>query len=362
MKLNPMPIGARVTIRPSSEYYGINTESNPADEVGVVEQNGEEHDYLVRWLHSDRTNYYRRSDLKYWRGKVEQPKVEKIDEEKLQALIPKAIGECKKKSQNVTARYAFIYQNGQIKVNGNTACHATVMGIGSPEKKKIASIVTCINRGRDDCNEGVAIGYYDWLLNRSPYASAFVTKDARKAHKKDRYVVMDVSVPANLLQGALVATRQTWEHNPVCYTQHKLTQLGVNESVAHLLGCLLRPTRSSPSNLTLSVQGSGHFHIDVHYMSLEDCIRFTSNKPENLEKPYNQGGSVVGVHKMFLSKDWMKRDNFSLSKYARQVANKAGAEGEKATTNPFAAAKRKETETVSAEKLAEYVIAEGIFL
>ncbi len=176
------------------------------------------------------------------------------------------------------------------------------------------------------------------------------------------YKLMDVSVPANLLQGALVATRQTWEHNHVCYTQHKLTQLGVNDSVAHLLGCLLRPTRSSSTSLTLSVQGGGHFHIDVCDMSLEDCIRFTSNKPKGLEKPYNQGGDVIGVHKMFSSRTWRDRDKFSLSKYVKEVSNKAGVDKEKATTNPFAAAKRKETETVSAEKLAKYVIAEGIFL
>tara|TARA_Y100001973_G_scaffold106774_1_gene187454 strand:+ start:1987 stop:3063 length:1077 start_codon:yes stop_codon:yes gene_type:complete len=358
--MKAMEVGDRVAIRLSSVYYGSNADANPADVPGsVVRKIGTA--YHVRWDNSGFVNTYARIDLKYWRGQVPKraPKPEQKIKEELLAIAKEAKEACKKESQNVTARYAFIYNTGKVKVNSNAACHATVLSLDSAEKKSIAYITTCINRGREkDCDEEVAINYYDWLINRSPYADVFVTKDAREAYTKDKYVVCTASVPANMLQAALVATRQPWEYNNVCYVQKMMEERGVDGNTAHLIGCLLGRDTSG-TMLTPSVQGGGHFHLDMHGMGKGGCRAFVENRPAHLTPAYDEGGGAHGVHRMFFE----NRDReFSLVKYIRHYLTEVGADEGKVETNPFAKAKKTESTSVHVDKLAKHVLTKGIFV
>lgn len=359
MALNPMPVGARVTIRPSSRYYGRNPDRNPANEVGVVEGNDcHGMPYRVRWLHSGIRNGYNREDLKYWRGRAPKRKPEPaVDPADLQGLIDKAISDCKKESQNVTARYAFIYNNGKIVVSQNTACHHSVMSLGRDDKLKTQSIVTCINgpKAQDaHLTKEESVQFYDWLLNRSPYANAFVSKDADESFNKHKYAVMNVSAPANMLQGALITTRQPWEHHNVVKVFCKLVDRGVDENTAYILGSLFR--ESTGDSLTYGMQMAGHFNLDLAVMKVADCISFVRNTPYKLTKPFNEGGEPMAVHDMFIGKG---KD--SARNYAKKLVGLAGAKKGTLQTNPFAAAKRVETESVSYDDLASYVKTNGVF-
>lgn len=358
MNLNPMPIGARVTIRQSSEYYGIHPEINPANEVGIVEEIREGERYIVRWVHSDMTNGYDRIDLKYWRGQVPKKEPEPaINPDNIPALIEKAIADCKKQHQNVTARYAFVYNNGSVVVSGNTACHNSVMSMGGGEKTTVVSIVTCINgnTSQNSLTEEQSLKFYDWLLNRSPYAEAFVSKDANKTFKEDRYAVMNVSSPANMLQGALVTSRQPWEHWNVVRVFCKLVDKGIDENTAYLFGSMFR--ESTDKSLTVSLQSGGHFNLDIVNMSVKDCLAFVENKPHVLTNPFNKGGECMCVHDMFC-----KEGKSEVGRYARDLVKKAGAKKGFLQTNPFAAAKRTDTKEVDYDDLASYVKTNGVFV
>lgn len=62
-------VGDKVTIDPTSEYYGADDKYNPAGVVGIILSTTEktlfEHEYRVQWpLGDNNTNIYRYKDLK----------------------------------------------------------------------------------------------------------------------------------------------------------------------------------------------------------------------------------------------------------------------------------------------------------
>lgn len=373
MKLNQMPIGSIVTIRKSSRYYGRHPWVNPAGVEGVLLKNDERnHGYRVRWLHSDRTNAYSREDLKYWKGPRNYgqivpnpvkpkpvPPPKPLEQEEIPGLIEQAVKELKATNQIQTARYAFIYEDRKIEVATNTACHATVMSLPLHNRGKLVSLVTCINRGKEDKRDLDTLAYYDWLINRSPWAEGFSHKGCvKELVEKTRYVSCNVSAPANLFQGGLVATRQPWEHPGVVRVFNLLVGKGVEENTAFLLGSLF--SVKADGNLTPVLHPSGHFPIDVSSMTREDCVRFINNNPHILKGPYKGDAEVKRVHGMFGSLPWDETSN--LKKYMKEIGKKAGAKKGVDTTNPFAAAKKTTTDCVSVEDLANYVNTQGIFV
>lgn len=376
MNLRPIAVGRYVTIRVSSEYYGRDDDVNPAGECGIVEMSadGGGHSHRVRWLHNGKTNIYRRLDLKYWVGEVPPHKVrvarpkpepqKELDEGGINKAVVEAIEKCKNEGQNVTARYAFVYKTGKTEVCKNTACHHTVLDREGEAAKKFATIVTMIgghNGQKNNLTEEENLFYYDWLLNRSPWALAFTTKDTAEAYKQTRYVRMNLAAPGNMVQGALIATRQPWEHHHVIKTFKLLADKGVPENTAFLLGCMFRQVEKDV--LTPSFQGGGHFPIEINYMRKIDCLSFINNTPPMLNEAYNEGGPARGVHDMFVHRDIKReRDEVSMTDYARQVAKKAGAAKGKLVTNPFAAAKKVESRNVEVDDLVNYVLTQGIFV
>ena len=235
--MNDIPVGTIVGIRKDSEFYGNNPYSNPAEVPGeVIECNlGRGLNYQVRWLHSGRVNIYARKDLRYWRGAYEHfrgrgleaaPKPPKANSR--EEAIEQAKAAILKSERDVTARYAFVYTDFSYRVSQNTACHHSVLSLDREEAKEVSAIVTCINRGTkrdiESCPLDATLWFYNWLLNDSPWADAFEEKDAEAAYKAG-VVVCTTNVPGNILQAALVASRQVWEHPRVVRVAYRMLSL-----------------------------------------------------------------------------------------------------------------------------------------
>lgn len=140
------------------------------------------------------------------------------------------------------------------------------------------------------------VRYLDWVLNRSPWSSAFCSKDAEWCFKK-RSVIMEMDVPSNLMVGGGVAVRRLWE--TVRIKQHwlDLTKAGVQEDLAYFLAASIQRSAS-----LLNWEGAevGHMNLAAHYMTKEDLLAFLKHKPFHLNNSYAVDQSYQNYSKMFV--------------------------------------------------------------
>lgn len=177
-------------------------------------------------------------------------------------LIAQAKADLKKGAGNRkdNAAAAFIFADGQIKVTGGYVCHAFMAGKGAP------IIVNSLQEGSGyGDNPGRILApevehwFVDYILNRSIYCEAFISKDAAVA-LEEQMVVMDGNKPGNLIGGAAVALRRLWEHVYVARSAYDLAKQGVNEDLAFAIG----HTIQSPSNITDKTEMSWGANLNWH--------------------------------------------------------------------------------------------------
>lgn len=183
----------------------------------------------------------------------------------------------------------------------------------------------------------VELWYLDWLLNRSPYADAFITKDAEKA-LETRIVVSSGDHPGNYVGGSIVSLRLLWEHTYAAQAAYDLHKAGVHEDVAFLLGHTVsverKITPDSPTEWTNNT--SWHSSIDVGTMGFKGVKKFMAHEPTTKTGIYAKQGQFSGYSAMYRSADTSLtayiRANFPYERY--RDAPKAAV-----NTNPFMASK-----------------------
>lgn len=218
-------------------------------------------------------------------------------DQELVALAKKIMKEAKGYRSNGVAIHV---RQGCILSITTGPCHGFIRNAGSPDS---LAIVTLINRAdnvydgsRKQPSKKVCVRYLDFIFNRSPWAECFTEKDASKAWE-DRCVVMSTSAPANLLQGALMTTRHTWEKVPRVELWYKLVNLGVNERHAFLA---MNFACAEDGSVFLSALSSDHSPVGSEGITVDGVKSFMTKPPsDKLSLPYNQGGSYVGVKAMW---------------------------------------------------------------
>lgn len=232
----------------------------------------------------------------------------------------------------------FIDSNGKILGTSSSVCHHFLCG----HKAKFI-----INGLQDGENYGENIGrilpkevevwYLDWLLNRSPYADAFITKDAEKA-LETRIVVSSGDHPGNYVGGSIVSLRLLWEHTYAAQAAYDLHKAGVHEDVAFLLGHTVsverKITPDSPTEWNNNT--SWHSSIDVGTMGFKGIKNFMAHKPTNKTGIYAKQGQFSGYSAMYMS------DGVRLTEYIRvNFPYERYKDAPKAlvNTNPFMASK-----------------------
>lgn len=131
------------------------------------------------------------------------------------------------------AQYICLYKNGKTKINGSSACHTNLLN-GAFGKGVVAVINKRLNSGLDSSAQSKqAERLYDYLLNRSVWADAFITKDAVVANESHQ--IIDGNAPHNQFGGACIASRIPWERRQRLHIFTDLVGLGVSEHMALVL-------------------------------------------------------------------------------------------------------------------------------
>lgn len=241
-------------------------------------------------------------------------------------------------SQNAGA--VFIDATGEISDYYGSVCHHFLRG------HKAKFIINGLQDGESyGDNIGrilpkvVEVWYLDWLLNRSPYSDAFITKDAVKA-LEECIVVSSGDHPGNYVGGSIVSLRLLWEHTYVAQSAYDLHKAGVPEDLAFLLGHTIQVERKiKPESYTeWSANTSWHSSIDVGQMGFVGVKAFMQHKPTSLsDNLYVKSGQYSGYSALFSSGGRSLWATVSQDfPYHLCVA----APPPKVDTNPFQAAKK----------------------
>ena len=156
--------------------------------------------------------------------KKEEPKpVPDVREALNKALEGKKGGVCS---------YAVQYPNGKIKLQPTDICHARI-GHDGQGAINVALNVAVQERGLKEKLRPIYREWVRWMLNESPVAFCFITKDVNEAF--DKGILMNVDVTASQLALAAVVLRTAHEHKYLPLWD-KLKEEGVHPFFAWM-GC-----------------------------------------------------------------------------------------------------------------------------
>jgi len=197
-----------------------------------------------------------------------------------------------------------------IRVSNNHACHAGLLGLngkyggGYPlipltkplkfnedvELKIVLSYVQKYYAKEEDM-----ILFADWMVNESPWASAFLNPSGKDV-MSDRVWVLETKIPGNMMGGACIATRLPSEF-PRCFAVWvRLAKLGVNKTLAYLVASQTNGNIEHTYPVQF-VQPGGHTPIP-DYLGRKWAKNFLSQNPVN---PTNQ----YATHCSYGSVDYM---------------------------------------------------------
>lgn len=146
----------------------------------------------------------------------------------------------------------------------------------------------------------VELWFVDYILNRSPYAEGFITKDAKQALEQ-RYTISTGDVPSNLMAAGMVALRRLWEYPYVAKAAYDLAKAGVNEDLAFLLGHLIASNNNPGPDSSASWTGfaAGHCSINPSKMDWLAVKNFLAHKVVNANGLFSKGAGYHGYDLMY---------------------------------------------------------------
>ena len=209
-------------------------------------------------------------------------------------------------SKNDTSRFAMVDKDGKI-FPGNTACHGALAGDCAISMKRLAVVTAALQWPMRNTNlvimPPMRIQYLDYLMNRSPYAAAFIDKDAAKCVADDAIAITG-AVPSNQMAAACVATRSMWERRGLlCYLFCKLSDAGVNENLALLLANLATLGGEAEDIPTVRWNRVTEDHHPVCPLAMDwACVHnFLSGKMARPNRTWIEDYHYRGLNSLFLS-------------------------------------------------------------
>lgn len=146
----------------------------------------------------------------------------------------------------------------------------------------------------------VELWFVDYILNRSPYQSTFIEKDAEKA-LETQVTVSTGEVPANLMSAGMVALRRLWEYTSVAHTAYDLVQAGVNEDLAYVLGHLITCGEGVTPDSSVDWKNcrAGHCSLNPAVMGFKELKNFLAHNVVTPRANYFDGGEYDGYDPMY---------------------------------------------------------------
>ena len=147
-----------------------------------------------------------------------------------------------------------------------------------------------------------SLRYLHYLLNKSPYAEAFISKSAGQAIKNG-YVLVSLDAPANMAVGGMIALRYgCWEYAATSKVFNDFIADGVDEDAAWLTCASYVPFFGDYS---INHPSGGHSHIGaVHHLTKECLLEYKELLANNgfkwnaytLREGGVKSGSIQGIY------------------------------------------------------------------
>lgn len=190
-----------------------------------------------------------------------------------------------------TCSYAFEFEGGHRRFQINDACHARMrwgsnMSHGDVNTKKPIAVACNISghvpRIPQDRREAYKL-WVAYMLNDSPWASAWLTKDVDEAMKGS--ASMDVTKPFSYVCAAAIALRSGSEFHHFLPVFQQLIEMKYNPHVAYTLSQM---TRVKDGTYTIVNQGGSH-HVIHSNMDMAEYVQFfNTGLPRKPDAPFNE--------------------------------------------------------------------------
>lgn len=266
-------VGQRVVIAKNSIFHGGITAANPKC-GGVVQLIERKRPLNIKVLWDNGcANYYRYEDLVCEGALKDSPKPKKR-EHGLLGQINESVKLLNDLGGRPTAAYMGLYKHEKPEVNSTNACHAGLnRGIVG-----CRMVVSCIKQGVESHP-----WFYKWLIDESPWSSAFYRRYAWS--RKNKVVVVRTDVGSAFMLGALFATR-IWEgHVGIKLVKELKKHLPIE--FLYPICCQLKCT---DGGYGVEVSRGGHFPFN-HMPSGETVSNFVMGRPVAVGLPYSETGS-----------------------------------------------------------------------
>ena len=227
---------------------------------------------------------------------------DRMDDMHLQQAIKNRVDEPQSHEGGSNGYFGFIKKEGTFDFQGGP-CHGTVLNYAVSRREKVYAVVTKINRTMDREHHGCpeqskhSVQFYDWLFNRSPFASCWLYKSAANQFER-KFTAVTTKVPANLMQAALITSRNTWEYRDKVDMWAELVSKGVNENLAYFITHFI--SKSGDQYSTTAATSGDHTAVGRNSTILGARAYVRNTTPNALKTNYIAGkDSGRGVHALW---------------------------------------------------------------
>jgi hypothetical protein len=195
-------------------------------------------------------------------------------------------------SKSHNAFFGWLNKDGRLAGTDSGACHAGFHR-GAGDKTKLSYGLSCPRIGkRRDQTKRDQMRYIDWVVNTSPWRSAFVTHDPEEIYKT--CYVLHLDIPCNFLMGALITSRSVNETYSTTVGErirgwNKLVEMGIDPTRAHLYVSMF--SNFGDVWKATSAQG-GHWPLDVSCYDESYIYNYLHDNPINLGVDYTKSNSM----------------------------------------------------------------------
>lgn len=197
-----------------------------------------------------------------------------------------------------TCSYAIEFASGHRRFQSNDACHARMRwgkdyGNNDKEGDKPVAVACNIHGHIKRVTAVVDFEAYKvfvkYMLNDSPWADAWLTKDVDEAMKG--CAMMDVTKHFSYVCSAAIAMRTGSEYPRFLSVFKKLIDMKYSPNVAYIMSQMTNITGNG--SYEIINQGGSH-HVFHSNMDLAKVVAFFNDKKLNVEnKPYNESEKVM---------------------------------------------------------------------
>ena len=236
-----------------------------------------------------------------------------------------AIQDARKDSERIAyhiSNLAVANKSGAAIFIKSTACHA---GLEQPALGDISVVVSAIQKEAHGSLEercpGASRVMVDWLVNRSPWAMSFVSKDADKILEQG-YVVSNTRYCGNIMVGGSIALRSITEYTSIGETFYHLVSAGANENFAFLMSHF---GSVGGGGINFDTHKEGHTSVYVSCFTEVGLTNFIKGKfPKmTLDMPsYKKASKYMGLRTAFNNSVYGGR----VSTFGRAVSAQHAAE------------------------------------